>query len=95
MTGLVYPAIDWRTCEPARLDGARCVLRTASGTVIDGRLKAHPPDGSNSRAARRYTLDDTDLHLTALHVLSIDPRAGTRILQPHVTNLTTIERNPA
>ena len=43
MNGKVQEAIDWRTAKPTELDGARCILMTQTGTIIDGRLKASPP----------------------------------------------------
>lgn len=54
MNGKVQEAIDWRTAKPTELDGARCILMTQTGTIIDGRLKqarhetATRPHGSPS-----------------------------------------------
>ena len=58
MNGKVCETIDWHTASPQELDGARCILMTQTGTIIDGRLKASPPrDGYQ---ATRFTLDDTE-----------------------------------
>lgn len=43
MNGKVCETIDWHTASPQELDGARCILMTQTGTIIDGRLKASPP----------------------------------------------------
>ena len=92
MNGTVHATIDWRAADPADLEGARCILTTRSGTVIDGHLRGRPPH--EPAAATRFTLDDAEETLHGLWILSIDPRAGTRILQPHITDLTILKEQP-
>ena len=99
--GSVQATIDWRTAAPEELDGHRCIIRTADGTIIDGWLHAIPPFTPDYQTAR-FTLDDTDLCLGQLRILSVSPKHGTAILQPHIRSLTvtrqtkqpTNERNP-
>lgn len=89
MNGKVQEAIDWRTAKPTELDGARCILMTQTGTIIDGRLKASPPrDGYQ---ATRFTLDDTEETLKGMRILSVSPKHDTAILQPHITTLTVLK----
>lgn len=76
MNGKVQEAIDWRTAKPTELDGARCILMTQTGTIIDGRLKASPPrDGYQ---ATRFTLDDAEQNLKGMRILSISPQTRNR-----------------
>lgn len=76
MNGKVQEAIDWRTAKPTELDGARCILMTQTGTIIDGRLKASPPrDGYQ---ATRFTLADFIDRLTTNQGLTLHP-AGTNV----------------
>ncbi|UNL64744.1 hypothetical protein [Bifidobacterium longum] len=101
MMGSVQATIDWRTAAPEELDGHRCIIRTADGTIIDGWLHAIPPFTPDYQTTR-FTLDDTDLCLGQLRILSVSPKHGTAILQPHIRSLTvtrqtkqpTNERNP-
>ncbi|KFI91167.1 hypothetical protein BISA_1764 [Bifidobacterium saguini DSM 23967] len=89
MNGKVQEAIDWRTAKPAELDGARCILMTQDGTIIDGRLKASwPRDGYQ---ATRFTLDDSEETLKGMRILSVNPKHGTAILQPHIKTLTVLK----
>lgn len=89
MNGKVQEAIDWHTAKPTELDGARCILMTQTGTIIDGRLKAsYPHDGYQ---AVRFTLDDTEETLKGMRILSISPKHNTAILQPHITTLTVLK----
>ncbi|WP_033496506.1 hypothetical protein [Bifidobacterium biavatii] len=90
MGGIVQATIDWHTASPTQLDGRRCIITTTNGTIIDGHLKAHPPTNS-TYATTRFTLDDTEQHLQGFHILSIDARHHTRILQPHIRTLTITE----
>ena len=89
MNGKVQEAIDWRTAKPTELDGARCILMTQTGTIIDGRLKASPPrDGYQ---ATRFTLDDAEQNLKGMRILSISPKHEPAILQPHIKTLTVLK----
>lgn len=80
-------------------DGASSEPRTGP-SLTDGCTRYHrsPPDYQTTR----FTLDDTDLCLGLLRILSVSPKHGTAILQPHIRSLTvtrqtkqpTNERNP-
>ena len=99
--GSVQATIDWRTATPEALDGHRCIITTVDGTIIDGYLKAIPPFTPESQLTR-FVLHDRDLCLGQLRILSLNPKHGTAILQPHIRSLTvtrqtkqpTNERNP-
>lgn len=88
--GSVQATIDWRTATPEELDGHRCIITTVDGTIIDG------------YQLTRFVLHDRDLCLGQLRILSLNPKHGTAILQPHIRSLTvtrqtkqpTNERNP-
>lgn len=80
MNGKVQEAIDWRTAKPTELDGARCILMTQTGTIIDGRLKASPPrDGYQ---ATRFTLDDAEQNLKACGSSASAPNTKPRSSNP-------------
>ena len=80
MNGKVCETIDWHTASPQELDGARCILMTQTGTIIDGRLKASPPrDGYQAT------------RLKGMRILSISPKHNTAILQPHIKTLTVLK----
>ena len=99
--GSVQATIDWRTATPEELDGHRCIITTVDGTLIDGYLKAIPPFTPEYQLTR-FVLHDRDLCLGQLRILSLNPKHGTAILQPHIRSLTvtrqtkqpTNERNP-
>ncbi|KFI90279.1 hypothetical protein BSCA_1890 [Bifidobacterium scardovii] len=86
MAGIVQETIDWRAATPEELDGCRCIIRTVDGTVIDGHLKAQ--NGDERSQSIRFTLDDAEDQLSQLNVLSVSPKHGTAILQPHIRSLT-------
>lgn len=80
MNGKVCETIDWHTASPQELDGARCILMTQTGTIIDGRLKASPPrDGYQ---ATRLTLDDTGQNLKACGSSASAPNTTPRSSNP-------------
>lgn len=89
MNGKVLEAIDWHTANPRELDGARCILMTRTGTIIDGRLKASWPH--DNYQAVRFTLDDTEQTLKGMRILSVSPKHETAILQPHIKTLTVLK----
>lgn len=92
MRDQVQATIDWRTATPKELDGRRCIITTSSGTIIDGHLRAIRPSPTD-RLAVRLMLDDTELALCGLRILTINSRYGTAILYPHIKTLTvTTER---
>ena len=99
--GSVQAPIAWRTAPPEELAGHRCIITTVDGTIIDGYLKAIPPITPEYQHPR-YVLHDRDLCLGQLRILSLNPKHGTAILQPHIRSLTvtrqtkqpTNERNP-
>lgn len=92
MRDQVQATIDWRTATPKELDGRRCIITTSSGTIIDGHLHAIKPFPPDCQAVR-FVLDDTDLALCGLRILTINDRHGTAILYPHIKTLTvTTER---
>ena len=76
-------------------------ITTVDGTIIDGYLKAIPPFTPEYQLTR-FVLHDRDLCLGQLRILSLNPKHGTAILQPHIRSLTvtrqtkqpTNERNP-
>ena len=85
--GSVQATIDWRTATPEELDGHRCIITTVDGTIIDGYLKAIPPFTPEYQLTR-FVLHDRDLCLGQLRILSLNPKHGTAILQPHIRSLT-------
>lgn len=89
MRNQVQETIDWRTATPKELDGRRCILMTSTGTIIDGRLKAHHPHDGHQ--ATRFTLDETEETLKGLRILSISPKHHTAILQPRIKTLTILK----
>ena len=88
----VHATIDWRTANPMDLDGRRCIITTTSGTIIDGYMRAIQPFPPDYQAIR-FVLDDDELALCGLRILTVNDRYGHAILQPHIKNLTvTAER---
>lgn len=90
--GSVQATIDWRTATPEELDGHRCIITTVDGTIIDGYLKAIPPFTPEYQLTR-FVLHDRDLCLGQLRILSLNPKHGTAILQPHIRSLTVTPTN--
>lgn len=90
--GSVQATIDWRTATPEELDGHRCIITTVDGTIIDGYLKAIPPFTPEYQLTR-FVLHDRDLCLGQLRILSLNPKHGTAILQPHIRSLTVTRQN--
>lgn len=92
MRDQVQATIDWLTATPKELDGRRCIITTSSGTIIDGHLRAIQPFPPDYQTVR-FMLDDADLALCGLRILTINDRYGTAILYPHIKTLTvTTER---